>query len=741
MKLSAIFKIFQKGSKEASKLKGKEGKPAFAWPPGVRIGVYGHANSGKTVYFTVLNEECKISKDVQISVTDNATAGEFLSNYRLLWGLGASVDTGTIVDRRGEKKFPEPTIGDKVLQFNALVDRSKKFPVVTYDYNGKAVSISDRIDLKDKVADFFIGCDGIIFFFDPKTMAAELQCQEHVASFASMLERLAPLHSRLPLPIALVVTKADILPGFTGENQTILIPPENENYLAEDFEVFLDKILSGNKVASDSNWAGSVRNVLVKLREFLKIVVGRTLDFQIFFVSNTGQTPEKIGTDVGRSIYAPPAKIHPVGVREPFYWILKSISRSRKISGFRKVAKFVAALSIIWIIVFSIPFLFHYFYLLSGAQKAEREILASARASASGLSPADRQRIIDEYRDYARAWTVRTFFEDYILPARQLYTVYETMNVGSATEKMNEAIKELTAIVKSPNRWPKLNPINDSLDESPDIRAFVAEMEAFIITDTTSALYTRRKRVLNYLDFFRESIRRPSDSAFAKIMQLVNYNLDTYPNDLSAEEKDLMGALSTYCSSKKEQKVQTATAQAARGEFDKVIEDVNGNPDPAFRFEEAVSELQAILSGLDAAVDRDKIQMINRYLNDVKRWKNTRQEFVCKIISLPTGAHLHIEVTDDKDSPVWSQSEQLKIGQLFKDATLKIKWKIGDDIHISIDLEDHECGWGRNASETIAITDDYAIFKMEEGISFDNIGKKAKVSLAPSPKEILPTLK
>ena len=79
MKLSKIFKGAKKGSKAAAKLKGK-GKgaaaPAYDWPSGTKIGVYGHDNSGKTVYFTVLNEECKISKNLQISITDNATANE-----------------------------------------------------------------------------------------------------------------------------------------------------------------------------------------------------------------------------------------------------------------------------------------------------------------------------------------------------------------------------------------------------------------------------------------------------------------------------------------------------------------------------------------------------------------------------------------------------------------------------------------------------------------------------------------
>ncbi len=89
MNLGKVFNIFKKGASSASGQKGKKaGSGGISWPPGIRIGLYGHSNAGKTVYLTVLNEECKISKDLQISVIDNATAGEFLSNYRNDLGVG-----------------------------------------------------------------------------------------------------------------------------------------------------------------------------------------------------------------------------------------------------------------------------------------------------------------------------------------------------------------------------------------------------------------------------------------------------------------------------------------------------------------------------------------------------------------------------------------------------------------------------------------------------------------------------
>ncbi|MDH4156130.1 MAG: hypothetical protein OEW00_02500, partial [candidate division Zixibacteria bacterium] len=100
MKKADIIGLFKKG-KGKVKAKGKKGAEVSPWPAGTRIGVFGHQNSGKTVYFTVLNEECKISRNLQISVTDNATSSEFLINRRAIWGLGTTSEVGTIVDLRG----------------------------------------------------------------------------------------------------------------------------------------------------------------------------------------------------------------------------------------------------------------------------------------------------------------------------------------------------------------------------------------------------------------------------------------------------------------------------------------------------------------------------------------------------------------------------------------------------------------------------------------------------------------
>jgi hypothetical protein len=50
--------------------------------------------------------------DIQLSVTDNATAAEFLRNFRAIWGLGTTSEVGTVVDLY-ERKF-DPSRKDMV---------------------------------------------------------------------------------------------------------------------------------------------------------------------------------------------------------------------------------------------------------------------------------------------------------------------------------------------------------------------------------------------------------------------------------------------------------------------------------------------------------------------------------------------------------------------------------------------------------------------------------------------------
>lgn len=728
MKITKIFKLFQKGAKVAGK-KGKKGEKTSQWPAGTKIGVFGHTNSGKTVYFTVLNEDCKISKRLGISVTDNPTAGEFLANYRSIWGLGTATDAGTVVDFQGEKKFPEPTSADKILKFNAILDKSSKVSVVTYDYGGKAVAITGQNEQAEDVLDFMSECDGLLFFYDPKLLNAELESQAHVASFVNMLEQLAPLKARLPIPVGLVITKSDILPGFSGDEQSVLIRSEDEYRASEDFETFLDETLSDNHIKSNSAWASSVRSVLVRLKDFLRVVLGRTLDFQVFFISATGQTPEKIGTDIGRSIYAPPAKIQPIGVKEPFYWILHSIQRTKKINVLRKFAKFAAVLGIAWMILFSLPYLYHFKYLMSRAERIEESVVSAYNGNAYNASDKEKRKIIQAYDKYERSWVVRWFFDRFQAPAQRIKDGYLAANQQEAIKKLNGYLVEFTAIVKDTTQWPKLNPSDQTVILNDKHNKLLKELQDFHVGDESSILYKRSGRALVYWDLFTKGVVNPNDTAvWQVIQQQVQTDNSLYGGEMSSEEKTLGAALSE----RKVKKTKTAVAKKAAVELGDLVDKINGNTSPSYRLDKAVSELRDIKGQLDNQGD---IRKVNRYITRAKEWWTPRT-FTFKALAIPSDGHLHVEVTPKGKDPTWSEQTQILSGFEYK-----IKWKIGDVIHIAIDTLGAPEHWGKEASDKKVLSDKYSIFDMEGEVSFDNIGKKVTFSFSPGLMDQLPELK
>lgn len=737
-----FFRFGKKGAKAAQGMKGKGGKGGDSgspWPDGIRVGVFGHSNVGKTVYFTVLNEESKIAKELQISVTDSRTSGEFLKNFRQIWGLGVSDSVGTMVDKRGEKRFPDPSQSEHVLQFNAQLDRAAKVSVVSHDYPGDAVSISSQTDIDDKVMDFLVGADGLLIFFDPKTLQAELQTQAHVAAFVHMLERLAPLNKRLPIPVSLVITKSDILPGFTGEERVMLVSPEQENLLAEDFDTFLEYTLASNRIAADSAWAGSVRNVLVKLREFLKVVVGRTLDFQVFFISSVGSEPEKIGTDVGRSIYKPPDRISPIGVKQPFYWLLKAILRNRKISRLRKVSKWVATLSILWCVIFSIPFLWHFMYLLPQATNTERDILESYNGNMLNTTREERGKINREYGEYERAFFVKHLFPRFVVPSGRIRAQYGDFDLSEAVKRLDQVINRFTQVVEDSALWPKLNPTDKAIITTAEHDRILNDLNDFRRGDSTSTLFVRADRVLTYWELFTQFISNRGDTAaYNALGRQVEFDSRTYAQELSSAEKELGTALTSNLSVVTEKKVQREVAQKAGAELGDMFDKINRSESIRYRFSEGPAELKKIRRQLDPEADRDNIRAIDRYLDAIDKFKQ-RREYKYKILSIPGGGHLHVDVTGPGEEPTWQG--WLEQGDLVANWDYSLTWKMGDQIHIAFDTLGHQPeDGGRTASDKKTLSGDYALFNMEGEVVFDNLGKTVTIQFSPALRDRLPTI-
>ncbi|MEW6411698.1 MAG: hypothetical protein AB1483_04390 [Candidatus Zixiibacteriota bacterium] len=730
-----LFKFAKKGAKAATG-KDQAGGGAFEWPSGIRVGVYGHFNAGKTVYFTVLNEECKIARDLQISVTDNATSSEFLTHRRSIWGLGTVTDVGTVVDLRGEQKFPEPSVRDRVLIFNAIIDGDRKVPVVAYDYPGRAVAITGANEFKDKVIDFMSGCDGLLFFCDPKVMGSELESQAQVSSFVSMLEKLAPHSRSLPIPVALVITKADVLPGFSGDNQVVLISHDDEHLLSEDFDLFLNKILVSEKVSSDPTWTATVRNVLIRMADFLKVVVGRTLNFQIFFVSSIGQSPEKVGTDVGRSIYKPPQKITPIGVKEPFYWLLNGILHNRRVARLRSVAKAVAVACLIWAIVYSIPFLYHFLYLLPRTQAVEQEIVKANHGNVFTASADERRKVQTAYSRYENSKLVSWFFPSFQAPSGKIRQFYRDFDISEAVKALDQLIGRFDAIVADSTLWPKWNPSTDSIQLSSELERVIAEVENYHVGEEGSVLYDRSDRVLSYWNLFSEYIAGRKDTALAtKIREQVAFNVKTYASELSAAEEKLGETFDQKLQVQAAIQEKKEIAKKASVELDDLIAEINGNKDPEYRLGRAVERLTRLKSELNPNTDAEGISAIERYLQDARKWTRP-QKFTYRVETIPGNAHVHIEITPRGEDPKWAEQNQI-----FEGDEYTIEWKMNDDVHIAIDELKHPCNWGNNPSDKKVLRGNYSLFEMEGDLRFENLGKQISISFKPALSEQLPRLK
>ena len=166
-----------------------------------------------------------------------------------------------------------------------------------------------------------------------------------------------------------------------------------------------------------------------------------------------------------------------------------------------------------------------------------------------------------------------------------------------------------------------------------------------------------------------------------------------------------------------------------------VIAEVNGNKDPSYRLEKAVTRLRKLKNELDPATDPDGIRMIDQYIQDARKWTK-KQTFTYKIETVPDNGHLHIEVTPRGEDPRWADENQI-----FEGDEYKIEWKMNDDIHIAIDEMTHECSWGKKPSDKKVLKGKFSIFSMEGTVKFENLSKQVSISFKKDLSERLPKLK
>lgn len=448
--INLLIKLFKKGAKSKKKSKMQESKAEETWAkiPGLfQVGVCGHASSGKTVFLTMVYEQGRNDPLFRISTLDDMTAREIHENIRLMKGLKRSEGEGSMKDIQGERRFPTPTSKETSFNFEATLNHSTRFRFTTLEYKGETISLEEDAASKKSIVDYFSECDCLLFFIDPSVIRSELLRQEQLATFVNLMERLSNGGFSINIPVGLVITKSDLIEGFEREDQVMVIRPEYHYLKTKDFESFLEGILNQPFIRNRSIWQIQIRDILRKLRPFFETLMEKTIDFQIFFVSSTGIVMEKEGE--GKNLRIPPSHLKPMGIKAPLEWVGTRLILKNRIRKIRRLTRWVLTLSILWIILYTLPYLIHFQIVLPKVRRIEKETLEKYNVnphaylvSALIEVPAQElEKIAKGFEQYAKSRTAKWFFKEFREAGFQLQEFYTRIYTEEAENlKIREKI-------------------------------------------------------------------------------------------------------------------------------------------------------------------------------------------------------------------------------------------------------------------------------------------------------------
>ncbi|HBC46667.1 MAG TPA: hypothetical protein DCZ43_06445 [candidate division Zixibacteria bacterium] len=365
-----------------------------------RIGVYGHKGVGKTVFFTIAYMDSKRSPDFEIMALGE-TQEILEEKYNLMRGQGMDIATGQKISTR---RFPPLSTGEQKLDFEVRTGRNTIIPINTIDYSGELIYIDARGDLKQNLIDFFKGCECILFFIDPDAIQNEGERSNRVAAFTDLISQLSGFEKRLKIPVGLVVSKADELPGFKSAEQSILINKGNGYIRALNFSGFLRGVLKQRVLANRPDWKNELEQMLNRLESFFKPLLNRTLDYQVFFISSTGNAPQVITDPKGDRVKVPPEDLRPLGVSQPLMWAIQRIAAYRRAAAFKNVLKWT--LLVVALVVDLVAF--GQFY-----NQLKVKNLKSLVENESRDVPGAGTNIAKHYDNYANNIIIKTFFGDF----------------------------------------------------------------------------------------------------------------------------------------------------------------------------------------------------------------------------------------------------------------------------------------------------------------------------------------
>jgi hypothetical protein len=395
-----------------------------------RIGIYGHKGVGKTVFFTIVYAFSKKQEDFELMALGE-TQEILEEKYNLMRGKGMDLKTGQAIESR---RFPPLSTGEQKLDFEVRVGKNTIVPVTTMDYSGELIYIDTRGELKQSLIDFFKNCECVLFFIDPEGLQNEAERSNRIAAFTDLIAQLSGRDKRLKMPVGLVITKADELVSFKSAEQSVLISMGNGYIRALNFAGLLRGVLKQRNVASRPEWKKELESILNRLESFFKPLINRTMDFQVFFVSSTGNNPEIISDSSGDKVKVPPQDLSPLGVSFPLRWAIN------RISSYRQSIVHWAILKWTFLIVALIINLVALANIYNGMKI--RSLIWDIKNTGGTYSEVNRS-IARRYEKYANNIIIKLFFSEFRAKAMAEAKYFSTTGANQAHSELESQFKAI----------------------------------------------------------------------------------------------------------------------------------------------------------------------------------------------------------------------------------------------------------------------------------------------------------
>ncbi len=438
------FGIFKKQSAAAAPVKGADAP--FEHDDNVVL-VFGHSNAGKTVYFSVLYELLKGSTDYKLSPLNNETAAALIENFNLMRGKQLKIKDGRQIEIEGERKFPTMTSETRILKFALDMTMRKGIKFYTVDYKGETLSIAEPGGLRKQFAKFFPYARAALFFIDASVLDTDVLLREQIAAFQTIINDLRDCVKN-KIPIGIVITKADFLDGFSPSNPVELIPANAAIHKGKARDAFIRGLASINERRFGEVWAKSCEKVTRTLGNLIDSMTSYNVDFQFFFVTATGGL-EKVQTGV-----QPPREITPSGVPDPLIWSFQRILFNKRKQSWWRLTKWVMALSLLYMILFSAVNFYHYVSIYEGKLKASEK--KYNQYFSAGPSPIDQKT----------ANLIKSNYDDYLalFPVAEFFGAKPLMDLARERQRFAQSQVSADAVVADDNEVPEDSPFKEATE-------------------------------------------------------------------------------------------------------------------------------------------------------------------------------------------------------------------------------------------------------------------------------------